>query len=63
MPLNQASRLKLRQNAVDGGKADFLAGIEEGFIDILRSQMLRLMGLQYVQDLHAWQRNFQARLL
>jgi len=60
MPRDESRRLKLRQNAVDGGQSDVLIAVEERAIDVFGRKMPRSAALENFQDLESRQRDFQA---
>jgi outer membrane protein assembly factor BamE len=60
MPGDESRRLKLRQNAVDGGQADVLITVEECAIDVFGRQMARIAALENFQNLESRQRDFEA---
>ena len=53
MPGDEARRLKLRENAVDGGQSDVLIAIEERAVDVFGRKMARIAALEDFQDLEA----------
>ena len=54
--LDQAGGFKLGQDAVDGSQANLFTGAQQGFIDILGSQVRILILLQNIENFQAWQR-------
>jgi len=60
MPGDEARRLKLRENAIDGGQSDVLIAVEEGAIDVFGRKMARGAAFENFQNLEARQRYFQA---
>ena len=61
--LDQASRLELGQHAVYGRQADLLAGFLQRSKNLFGGQVHAILMLQHVENLHARQRDLQARLL
>ena len=53
MPLDQAGRLELRQDAVNRRQANVLTGIQQRLVDILGALMTAGTGLEDIEYLHA----------
>jgi hypothetical protein len=62
VPRDEARRLKLGQDTVDGSQADILAGLQKILVDIFRAQVTRARALENLEDFQSRQRDFQTRL-
>ena len=52
--------LELRQHAVNGRKADILALVDQGAVDILGRQVATVIAGEDLEDLHARQRDLES---
>ena len=62
MAFDQPGGFELGQHPVHCSHPDLLAGFQQSLVDFLRAKVLMAMGLQYLQDFHPRQRDFQTRL-
>jgi hypothetical protein len=60
MASDEARGFKLREHAIDRGKADVFVAAQELPVDVLRRQVAGVAALQNLQDFEARQRDLQA---
>ncbi len=64
MTTNQTGGLELSQHPVDSRQTNLFSFFEKKFVHVLGTQMVSILmlALQYLQDFHPWQGNFQTSI-